>query len=124
MVSNHRVFVWISRIGWPIFTMLCALVAIYATLSATAAPREFPREFYTVFRIVVTAWSLLAAAVVALRLHNSIWVALVGIAIVFNPVREFFLAKSVWAFVDLGAALAALAMMSFALRESWRILRK
>jgi len=88
-------------------------------MAATARPRAYDSHFYWNLRVVVSVWALSAAIFAIARRSSATFISYVGVAALFNPVRQFSLQKEVWSVVDLAVALLAL----WTLFATWSALR-
>jgi hypothetical protein len=81
------------------------VAAIYLCLAAVARPREYSGEFYFWLRVVVCVWASAAMLGAWGRWRNASFLPFLGAAVVFNPIRPFYLSKGIWSVVDIGVML-------------------
>lgn len=94
--------------------MRFSALALTAAVLCLLALADLPYGFYTVLRIAVTATATYGAFLSWERAGPGWVVALLLIAVVFNPVLPVYLGRETWTVVDLAAAaiLAAAALRS------------
>lgn len=74
-----------------------------------AAP--LPYGYYTLLRLVVTIVFAWAAYVANQRKHNILPYAYGILALLFNPIIEIHLEKTLWAIIDIAAGIFLLATL-------------
>lgn len=121
MSPDTAIKVWFERLFWPLFALVCFASVLYAFLAATAGPREHSRESFTILRFVVMLWALLSAVAMSLKYSNGVWLIFLGIAILFNPFRQFYLSRGIWSAIDLAVVVASFWMLSQTCHEIWRM---
>ena len=111
---------WLRFAAYLMLAIACVVVATYAGMAALARPRAYSGHFYEGLRTVVSAWAIFAATLVWVRFRNGVFLAFIGVAVLFNPVRQFFLSKATWSVIDLGIVLLSL----WILMLCWEQIRK
>jgi len=82
-------------------------LAPLVALLAFAGALPLPYDYYQFLRVVVCSWAIWALADVWKTEKGEVRWLLVGMALLFNPLRSIHFSKTVWAFVDVltGAVL-------------------
>jgi hypothetical protein len=108
------------RAAYGTFVIASLAVVVYAAMAALARPRAHDAHFYWGFRVTVCVWALTAAAFLWVRFRNVVFLAFLGVAVLFNPLRPFFLSKATWSVIDLGVAV----LSGWVVLLSWQEVRK
>src|SRR5262245_28903631 len=111
---------WLRFAAYSVFAIVCVAVAAYAITAALARPRAFGGDFYSWLRFSVCGWAIVATAFVFNRFRNASFLVFVGLAVLFNPLRPFFLSKGTWSIIDLGVGLLSIWVVALC----WRQLRE
>lgn len=108
------------RAAISVLVIASIAVGIYAAMAALARPRAHDAHFYSGLRVVVCIWAIAAVAFVWIRFRNAAFLVFLGVAVLFNPLRPFFLAKGTWSVIDLGVVLLSVWLLWLALQEGRR----